>query len=246
MNEGTERGDAAGDRAGDEPTTSRRWPSSTRPRAPRRRRADTEDDVARRRRARLATTAPADAATAVVAGAGRPAHRAPPGALGPGAVADRARRPGRRHDADARRHDRRDDERRPPQPAQPGRRPDLRPHHADRRRHGRPRVGSGVPARPPAVRTSSSPAGAWTGTPACRSYRFYMVVPALAIVALDVAPARTAWRSSSSPSPGSSPCRSAAGRSAGWPASATRCRSCSPSPACASRSTRASASTAAT
>ena len=56
----------------------------------------------------------------------------------------------------------------------------------------------------------------------------------------------TAWRSSSSPSPGWSCCRSAAGRSAGWPASATRCRSCSPSPGCASRSTRASASTAAT
>ena len=76
-------------------------------------------------------------------------------------------------------------------------------------------------------------------------YRFYMVVPALAIVALDTS-SPTAWRSSSSPSPGWSACRSAAGRSAAWPASATRCRSCSPSPAWCSPSTRASASTAAT
>ena len=76
-------------------------------------------------------------------------------------------------------------------------------------------------------------------------YRFYMVVPALAIVALDTS-CRTAWRSSWSPSPGWSRCRCAAGRSAASPASATRCPSCSPSPGCASRSTRASASTAAT
>ena len=77
-------------------------------------------------------------------------------------------------------------------------------------------------------------------------YRFYMVVPALAMVAPRHGAARTAWRSSSSPSPGSSRCRSRAGRSAGSPASATRCPSCSPSPGCASPSTRARRSTAAT
>ena len=42
-------------------------------------------------------------------------------------------------------------------------------HDADRRRHGRPRVGPGVPARQPAVAPPARRAGAWTGTPACRS-----------------------------------------------------------------------------
>ena len=53
------------------------------------------------------------------------------------------------------------------------------------RRHGRPRVGARVPPRPPAHR---GPASGWTpdwyaGFPA---YQFYMVVPSLLIVALDV------------------------------------------------------------
>ena len=55
--------------------------------------------------------------------------------------------------------------------------------HADRRRHGRARDGPGVPPRPPAPATSSSAAGATTGTPGFPMYRFYMVVPALMIVA---------------------------------------------------------------
>ena len=42
------------------------------------------------------------------------------------------------------------DERRPPQPVLAGARPRVRQHHADRRRHRRPRLGPGVPARPPA------------------------------------------------------------------------------------------------
>ena len=148
-------------------------------------------------------------------------------------------------DADAGRHDRRDDERRPPQPAQPGRRPDLRPTPRRPAATWAPTCGGRRSCATTCCPTSSSPAGAWTGTPACRCTastwwsRRWRSSP-------STRSSRTAWRSSSSPSPGSSPCRSAAGRSAGWPASATRCRSCSPSPACASRSTRASASTAAT
>ena len=77
-------------------------------------------------------------------------------------------------------------------------------------------------------------------------YRFYMVVPALAIVALDtILPVRRGVQAGRRLR-ARRRCRSAAGRSAGWPGSATRCPSCSPSPGCASRSTRASASTAAT
>ena len=95
--------------------------------------------------------------TLVVAGPGRSSHRAPARRVGPAAVADRARGAGRGHDAHPGHHDGRDDERRPPQPAQPRIGPGLRPHHADRWRHGRPRVGSGLPPRPlaaplPAVR----------------------------------------------------------------------------------------------
>ena len=68
----------------------------------------------------------------------------------------------------------------------PAPRPDPREHHARRRRHGRPRVGPRLPARPPAAR--SGRLTGWTpdwyaGFPA---YQFYMVVPSLLIVALDV------------------------------------------------------------
>ena len=176
--------------------------------------------------------------------AGRRRDRAPARRVGSrrGRPSASCASPSRAH---AHHHDRRDDERRPPQPAEHRARPDLRQQHADRRRHGRPRLGPGVPPRPPAAALAAHRAGAWTGTPACPLYRFYMVVPALAIVALDtVLPYGVAFKLVAVS--GSSRCRSAAGRSAGWPASATRCPSCSPSPGCASRSTRASASTAAT
>ena len=81
----------------------------------------------------------------------RAAHLPSSRAMGPATVADRSDRAVRRHRAVARHHDRRDDERRPLQPDQHERRPHLRSDHADRRRHGRPRLGPGLPPRPPAA-----------------------------------------------------------------------------------------------
>ena len=77
------------------------------------------------------------------------------------------------------------------------------------------------------------------------TYRFYMVVPALMIVALDTfLPYGVAFKLVVVAA--SSLCRCAAGPSASWPASAHRSRNCSPLPAWRSPCRRATASTAAT
>ena len=57
-------------------------------------------------------------------------------------------------------------------------------HHPGRRRHGRPRVGPGLPARPPAPdgRLTGWTPDWYAGFPA---YQFYMVVPSLLIVLLE-------------------------------------------------------------
>ena len=141
-------------------------------------------------------------ARAVVRPGARAPDRAPARRVGAAAVADRAA--SSRSPSPACRcivTTVRDDERRPPQPAERERRPRLRPQHADRRRHGRPRLGAGLPARQPAAELAAHRAGAWTGTRACRctastwSCRRWRSSP-------STRSCPTAWRSSWSPSPG--------------------------------------------
>ena len=70
-------------------------------------------------------------------------------------LADTPDRASRLHRVLARGHHRDHDERRPPQPAVVEPRPRVRRHHADGRRLRRPRLGSGVPPRPPAPRMAA-------------------------------------------------------------------------------------------